>query len=387
LGLGTITPGGGFRENRIKSYGGDSPESLLVFPGELYASLKGATKDGDMVGSVACLPDAVRVGRLTQDNVRLYFRPESDFLAFRRLLYWVLRSPQCRAYCAGRATGSAQVGLSREDFLAYSVPPLSTERRALTTLFDVLDDKIELNRKMNKTLEEMAQALFKSWFIDFDGHDDLVESQIGLVPRGWEVIPLSRAGAWMSGGTPSKKDPAYWDGGIPWFSAKSLGPLWLSDSERRVTEIGAESGTRRVPRRTVLFVVRGMSLANEWRIGLTTREATLNQDLKAIVDDGTVLPELVFLWLLENRELIRAKADEAGHGTKRLPTEVLHSHAMAMPSRVVQERMAAPLLELLARIEVNLAECSTLARLVDGLLPKLVGGDIRVPDPVPSIEQ
>src|SRR5690606_9432868 len=148
-----------------------------------------------------------------------------------------------------------------------------------------LDDKIELNRKMNRTLEEMAQAIFKSWFIDFDGHDDLVDSEIGPVPRGWEVVPLAQTGRWISGGTPSKKNDAYWGGSIPWFSAKSLGPLWLTDSDDRVTEAGADAGTRRVPRRSVLFIVRGMSLATEWRIGMTTREATLNQDLKAIVDD------------------------------------------------------------------------------------------------------
>jgi type I restriction enzyme S subunit len=135
-----------------------------------------------------------------------------------------------------------------------------------------------------------------------------------------------------------------------------------------------------VPRRSVLFVVRGMSLATEWRIGMTSRDATLNQDLKAIVDDGTVVPELLLLWLLVHRETIRGSADEAGHGTKRLPTEVLHAHALAMPSRDQQERMAAPLVELLTRIEVNLEQSRTLAELRDTLLPKLISGEIRVPE-------
>ena len=145
-----------------------------------------------------------------------------------------------------------------------------------------------------------------------------------------------------------------------------------------MTEAGADAGTRRVPRRTVLFIVRGMSLATEWRIGMTTREATLNQDLKAIVDDGTVLPELILLWLLAKRETIRAKADEAGHGTKRLPTDVLYAHALAVPPRSEQEHMAGSLVHLLARIEQNLAECTSLAALRDTLLPKLIAGEIRV---------
>ena len=130
-----------------------------------------------------------------------------------------------------------------------------------------------------------------------------------------------------------------------------------------------------------------MSLATEWRIGMTTREATLNQDLKAIVDDGTVLPELTLMWLLGNREIIRAKADEAGHGTKRLPTEVLHAHALAVPPRPQQERMAAPLVNLLARIEQNLAECTSLAALRDALLPKLISGELRVPEADEQVEE
>ena len=96
--------------------------------------------------------------------------------------------------------------------------------------------------------------------------------------------------------------------------------------------------------------------------------------------DPTVLPELLLLWLLVNRESIRAKADEAGHGTKRLPTDVLHSHSIVMPLRAEQDRMARPLISLLERIEVNQFESRVLADLRDTLLPKLVSGELRVPD-------
>jgi type I restriction enzyme S subunit len=102
--------------------------------------------------------------------------------------------------------------------------------------------------------------------------------------------------------------------------------------------------------------------------------------LKAIVDNGTVVPELLLLWLQVNRELIRAKADEAGHGTKRLPTEVLHAHSLALPPRPEQERMAVVLCDLLSRLETNEAQSRTLAALRDTLLPKLISGEIRVPD-------
>lgn len=264
--------------------------------------------------------------------------------------------------------------------LPLTLPPLDEQRR-IAAVLGALDDKIELNRKMNRTLEEMAQALFKSWFIDFDGHDDLVDSELGSIPRGWRWVPFAEVGDWLSGGTPRKKNADYWVGGtIPWFSARSMGSTILLDAEAHVTEAGADNGTRLVPRGAVLFIVRGMSLAKELRIGLTTQRSTFNQDLKAIVDNGTALPELVLLWMLCNREEIRARGDEAGHGTKRLPTAVLHSFSLAMPARDQQEVMMAPLVNLLRRMEVLERESQTLAALRDTLLPKLISGELRVPE-------
>ena len=211
LGLGAITPGGGFREGDFKTYGGDCPEKLLLGPGDLFVSLKGATKDGEMIGSVARVPASVPSGRLTQDTVKLDFKSGST--AFRSYIYWLLRTPHYRQYCAARATGSAVVALSREDFLAYEVPPLDTARGALVTLFDAVEEKIRLNRRMCQTLEEMARALFKSWFVDFDpmrakmeGRDPglpkeiadlfpsrLVDSELGPIPEGWKSRALGDA--------------------------------------------------------------------------------------------------------------------------------------------------------------------------------------------------
>ena len=92
LGLGSIEPGGGFRFGHYKSYGGDCPPELMLVSGDLYAALKGATKDGKMIGSVARVPSSVPSGRLTQDTVKLVFRnPDHDDA---RYLYWILRTPQ-----------------------------------------------------------------------------------------------------------------------------------------------------------------------------------------------------------------------------------------------------------------------------------------------------
>src|SRR4030065_907521 len=118
-----------------------------------------------MIGSVARVPPSVAAGRLTQDTVKLQFhdsdRETSNFL------YWILRTPQYRDYCEGRATGSAVVALSREDFLNFPVPTITKTRMRIVELLEGLDDKIELNRRMNATLEAMARGGFQSWVEEF----------------------------------------------------------------------------------------------------------------------------------------------------------------------------------------------------------------------------
>ncbi len=156
LGLGSIVPGGGFRDD-YKTYGGECPPELMLVPDDLYVSLKGATKEGDMIGSVARVPSAVSSGRLTQDTVKLVFR-ERD-AAFAQYLYWLLRTPDYRNYCAGRATGSAVAALSREDFLAYPVPPLTTPRRRVVDVLQKIEDKLESNRRAQRAISLLVDAL------------------------------------------------------------------------------------------------------------------------------------------------------------------------------------------------------------------------------------
>lgn len=159
LGLGSIVPGGGFRSD-YKTYGGDCPPELMLVPGDLYVSLKGATKDGDMIGSIARVPASVPMGRVTQDTVKLVFRERSSDVE--RYLYWILRTPQYRTYCAARATGSAVVGLSRDDFLSYPVPALTPSRRHLVALLEGVEEKLDSNSRVIAHLEELVRLHFRS---------------------------------------------------------------------------------------------------------------------------------------------------------------------------------------------------------------------------------
>ncbi len=187
LGLASIARNGGFRRDGLRTYGGESPEKLLLRPGSLYVSLKDVTQSADLLGAVARVPRDVPLGRLTQDSVRLDVDGDALFLDY---LYWLLRTPHYRSYCRARATGTTNLGLPRIDFLSYEVPPLTTDRKLLVQAYEALDSKLENNRCLAQALEEIAATLFKAHFVDFVDYHDLVDSDLGAIPRGWRVVTL-----------------------------------------------------------------------------------------------------------------------------------------------------------------------------------------------------
>ncbi|MGP0065270.1 MAG: restriction endonuclease subunit S [Isosphaeraceae bacterium] len=161
------------------------------------------------------------------------------------------------------------------------------------------------------------------------------------IRKDWQTRPLAKCGVWVSGGTPSKSVASYWNGNIPWISSKSLKSFDLSDSEDRLTDEAVRNGTGLVPVGTVIFVVRGMSLANEFRVGVTNRPVTFNQDLRAIIPAKDIDGRYLARFLKASEPVILGLVNNASHGTKRLPTELLELVNVPVPLLPEQQRIVA----------------------------------------------
>ena len=155
----------------------------------------------------------------------------------------------------------------------------------------------------------------------------------------WQDRRLGELVKLRSGGTPRKSEARYWDGDIPWLSSKDLTTARIYDAPVRVTDEGASNGTRLMPENTVMFVVRGMSLASEFRVSLTKTPCTFNQDLKAVECCAEISSEFLYYSLFALREQIRGRAGEASHGTKKLETNTVENLLLKVPDRAVQERV------------------------------------------------
>ncbi len=238
-------------------------------------------------------------------------------------------------------TGSTIKHLPREKLALINVPvpPIGVQHR-IADMLSSYDDLIENNRRRMELLEASARHLYEEWFVRlrFPGHEHT--KIVNGVPEGWKKKKLSECSTFLSGGTPSKSKPEYWDGDIPWISSGEMTHWRLHQSERRVTEEGAKNGSRMVPKHTILAVVRGMSLAKEFRVAMCSREMAFNQDLKAIVAGPDLRPEYLYAALLSQREQIRDRATEASHGTKKLDTAVLSETKLIVPPKQLQDSFA-----------------------------------------------
>ncbi|WP_282755956.1 restriction endonuclease subunit S [Desulfuromonas thiophila] len=419
LGLGSIVPGGGFREGDYKTYGGDCPPKLMLYPGDLFASLKGATKDGKMIGSVARVPESVSSGRLTQDTVKLEFinsdKETSDYL------YWILRTPQYRDYCDRHATGSAVVALSRDDFLNYPVPPINATRKRIVSLLEFIEYKIELNRQMNATLEAMAQALFKSWFVDFDPVIDnalaagnpipdelqaraevraalgdkrkplpeaiqkqfpssfVFSEEMGWIPEGWGIVPLKElCTSIQNGATPKRMVSEYWDNGtINWFKTGELTDSVLLASEEKITQEGLlKSSCKLWPANTVLIAIYAAPTVG--RLGILTEESASNQACSGLVPKPEVGSHFIFQTLLNARDWLNTVAvGAAQQNISKAVVEGVPAIRVKVPLFSAFNSIVNPFWE---KIENQALETASLRCLRDTLLPKLLSGQLRIPD-------
>ena len=312
-----------------------------------------------------------------------------------RFLYYLLQAlqPHFAARAQGTTTKFVTIGMLRS--APVNLPPPYVQSR-IAHILGTLDDKIELNSRMNATLETMARALFQSWFVDFDpvrakaagqtpaGMDpatadlfpsELEDSAVGAIPKGWACGTVEDVcESISSGGTPSRRTAEFWtEGDIPWFKTGELHDGPLLDSEEFINSAAlAGSSCKLWPRDTVLFALYASPTVG--RLGVLTKPGTSNQaaaGLQAKPAFGTLF--LVHL-LLEAREKLQQIA--VGAAQQNINQGVLKQHQVVLPPATLARRFSAVTKPLWDNREWLAANSRTLAALRDALLPKLLSGEL-----------
>jgi type I restriction enzyme S subunit len=208
---------------------------------------------------------------------------------------------------------------------------------------------------------------------------EFVDSELGPIPKGWTCAPLDHWASALSGGTPSKSNTSLWNGELPWISPKVMTAIHADEADAFVTRQAVGDGTRVAPAGATLIMVRGMGLHQEVRVSQARDEVTFNQDVKALVPRHIEASLLLFA-MLNAQEYLLGRVEASGHGTGKLPSEILLSTTIFMPPSEVQKPLSNLFTNMNNRIGIARSESRRLAALRDSLLPRLLSGEISVTD-------
>lgn len=379
-----LTPGnfrdeGGFKpkSGKEKYYEGPFPERFLLRKSQVVVAM--TEQSQGLLGSSATIPTNntylhnQRIGLLEiTDPCRLDLR----------FAYHLLNAPSVRQQIQATATGSKvrHTAPNRIEAIVASVPSIECQRRIGRAL-DNIDDLIENNRRRIEILEEVARLLYREWFVllRFPGHEDvdLVETDIGPIPEGWEVSRVGDAIETIGGGTPSKGVEEYWEEGtVQWFTPTDLtrsGSAFAFESESQITELGLKKSSAKLfPADSVMMTSR----ATIGVISISTTSAATNQGFITCVPSEHLPSSYLYFWLHANIDLFLSLA--GGATFKELRKSTFRELPMLVPdSRVMgsfQQHVGPPM----ALIKNLLQQIDVLKKARDLLLPRLVSGELDV---------
>ena len=279
---------------------------------------------------------------------------------FSKFLFYQLSIVDFANMNVGSAVPSMTVQVLND--LDILLPPLP-EQQAIAEVLSSLDDKIDLLHRQNKTLEQLAETLFRKWFIE--------EAE-----ESWEVGTIDDVVSMKGGATPSTTEQKYWDGNIHWTSPRDLSntaSIFLFDTSRKITEEGLKQiNSGLLPVGTLLLSSR----APIGYLALTEIPVAINQGYIAIICNKLVSNYFMFLWCRANMEMI----ENAGNGSvfQEISKSAFRTLDFLIPPKEKLKHFDKEIESLFQKIKSNTQQIRTLTQLRDTLLPKLMSGEIRV---------
>ena len=355
-----------------------------------------------------------RFGYVAESIQRFVYSPQLCFwrsldrsaIDPRFLFYWVQGKEFYQQYkSVSQKTDMAEyVSLSDQRSMEITLP-FSGQQKAIAHILGTLDDKIELNRKTNETLEAMAKALFKSWFVDFDPvrakaegrltelpeeisdlfPDSFEDSELGEIPSGWECCSFTQLVEVISGGTPKTSVDEYWNGSINWFSvvdAPSGCDCWVIQTEKSITPQGLDNcSSKLLPTSTTIISARG----TVGKVCLTGQDMAMNQSCYGLRSKAANGEYFCFYLTKSLVEILEARAHGSVFST--ITRDTLDGVSTISPPLEVIQSFNGIAGALLGKIKNNLDDNRILGNQRDALLPKLISGEIRIPDAEKMLEE
>lgn len=427
-----------------------------------------STKEGDilisMTGSGPNAPQSLvgRVARVWANEPQSYINQRVGRIQLLEegkvhpdFLFYLLSLPQSQDFLVSNSSGSAnQANISGKIIGLLPCPEVTYEEsESIANMVRSLDEKIILNKQTNQTLEQMAQALFKSWFVDFDPvidnalaagtnindfpealqHKALIRQEIraiykdkaqqlaaspetnckplpdglpqeiralfpsefeqtdepsvgiaGWIPKGWKKASFESLIKLIGGGTPKTSVEEYWNGDIPWFSvvdAPNDSDVFVLDTEKHVTQLGVDKSSTKILRKgTTIISARG----TVGKCALVAEPMTMNQSCYGLNGIEGVSDE--FIYFITRHQV--SDLQKRGHGSvfNTITRETFKSIILPFSGGDITQRFSEVVSPFLNKILLNNKQNTELEKTRDVLLPKLISGEISIPEAKESME-
>ncbi len=254
-------------------------------------------------------------------------------------------------------------------------------QQVIASILSAYDDLIENNLKRIKILEEMAQMIYKEWFVNFlfPGHEKvkMVKSELGMIPEGWQVKTIGEVVETLGGGTPSTKIAEYWDNGdVLWYTPSDItknNKIFIRDSEKKITNLGLQkSSARMFPDYSVMMTSR----ATVGEFAINTIPACTNQGFITCVPTERLSAYYIYFLLKEMKEKIISLAGGATY--KEINRTTFRKIQIIVPDKSIMDEFTSllkPMMNLIKNLQIQI---DNLRKTRDLLLPKLISGEIGV---------
>lgn len=296
-----------------------------------------------------------------------------------RWIKYYIDSPQGQAYINRNLNTTVQATLNVKNLNEMPIPFYSKEYTSnVVKILSSLDRKIELNNKINADLEEMAQAIFKNWFVDFEPFKDgkFVDSELGMIPEGWKVGTLGDFCKCLLGGTPSRSKEEYWNGDVNWINSGEINKFRILEASEKITELGlSKSATKLLPKKTTVLAITGATLG---QVSLLEIDTCTNQSVIGVLENAEVPYEYIYPFIKDRIEMLIQH--QTGGAQQHINKDNVESLIFLLPAINVLEDYISLVSPMYKRIESQCFENLYLSTLRDTLLPRLMSGELEVPE-------
>ena len=420
---GNFNIGGGFENQKKKFYDGPVPDDYVLKVDQIVLTMTDLSKESDTLGYSAIVPNDGNTWLHNQRVGLLNFKNEIPTDPV--FINYLLRTHGYRSWVIGSASGTTVKHTSpgRIEVYECEIPPIS-EQKAIAHILRSLDDKIELNRRMNKTLEGMAQALFKSWFVDFDPViDNALEAgnsipeeltkraeirrkaladgtanrevakqfpssfqltkEMGFIPEGWEICPLKEVLVELESGNRPKGGAC--DEGIPSIGAENVISIgrYNYSKEKYVPENYFNTMQKGIVQdRDVVIYKDGANIGRSsyFGDGFPHEKCCVNEHVFILRSSKSIGSNLLFFWVERDETRQRIANLNTNSAQPGINQTSLKSLKFLKPSHSVAKIFNEKVEPFIKKIFLSANANQSLIKIRDTLLPKLISGELRVPD-------